>query len=127
MRKQLDQDTALAQLFAQSQRSADQSVQGSDVSGFDAQMIAIYVDSYTDGTTDFTVEESDDDATYQDAPTEQVGPAPTIDGAGKTGWHYIPYTGSHPFIGVSTTTSGTTDGATWAAYLVKGEQSRVDY
>jgi hypothetical protein len=127
MRKQLDQNTALSQLFAQSQRLADQSVVGADVSGFDAQMIAIYVDSYTDGTTNFAVKESDDDSTYTDAPSEQVGSIPTIDSSDDTGWHLVPYTGSHPFVGLSTSTSGTTNGATWAAYVVKGEKARTTY
>jgi len=122
MKKQLDRDTKADQLFEQSQRSSGQSVQGGDVSEYENALVAIYVDSYTDGTTDFTVQESDDDSTYTDASDTVSGSEPSIDGSGKTGWHYMYYTGNHPYLGLKSTISGATDGCTWSAHVVKTDK-----
>lgn len=118
MNQKLSRDTKFVTAYNEAQRSADQSEAGGDVSGYDSRAIVVDVDSYTDGTTDFTVVVSDDGSTWSEADASQVEGSLSVDGSGKTGVHYLDYLGSDPYIGIKTSTSNTTSGATWGAYVI---------
>lgn len=127
MKYDLSRDTRFEVLYNNAQRSADQSEQGMDISGFDAAMIGLDVTGYTDGTTTFAVVHSDDNSTWTEVPDDQLaGDAePVVDGGGKTGEYNIGYLGSKPYVGIKTTTSGTTSGATWEALAIASAKARA--
>jgi len=122
----LEQTTRHAVLLTNSQRSSDQN-ESFDTRGFDGQMLVIDVTSYTDGTTTFALQTSDDD-TSPSAPNATLvsgDDAPTVDGGGKTGTYYVSYIGNERYVHVDTSTSGTTSGCTYAVYGVKSDPDKL--
>jgi hypothetical protein len=112
-----------AQTLAPSAASSDQTGDTVDLAGFDSAAVLIDVGAHTDGTHDFTVEESDDDSTWSDVASDDlIGSTPTIDGASGNAnqTHEVGYVGSSRYLRVSTSTSGTTDGAVYGATVVRG-------
>lgn len=115
-------DLAAAQTIAPSTYSSDQTGSSVDLQNFHAAAVLIDAGAHTDGTHDFTVEESDDDSSWSDvASSDLIGSTPTIDGSSSnTGQvHEVGYVGSKQFIRVTTTTSGTTTGAAYGVLVVR--------
>jgi len=127
MDKDLSRDCRAEVLYDNSQRSADQSEQVMDVSDFENALVFLDVTSYTDGSTQFQVVHSDDDSTYSEVPSELLGgdSEPDIDAGSKTGEYYIGYRGSKPYVGIKTTTTNTTSGATWEAVTIAADRQRA--
>lgn len=96
------------------------------LANFDAAAILLDVQSWTDGTHDFTIQHADDDgagnpATWEDVPADQLsGALPTVDAAGDVGQHYVEYLGTRPFVRVNTTASGTTTGSNYGVAVLHG-------
>lgn len=98
-------------------------------SGVNFQSAAVCVDvqSYTDGTHDFTVQHAEDDGTdspdtWEDVPSDELsGSLPTVDASGDVGQHYVEYLGLRPFVRVTTTTSGITNGADYGVLILHGD------
>jgi len=122
VKEQVDIDVSLAQ---SGNRTADATGSSSDISEFHAASILINVNAYTDGSHEFVVEESDDDSTWSAvADSDLDGSEPTVDAAGDVGKHRIGYTGTQRYLRVTTTVSGTTTGADYGAYVLKGDPSQ---
>lgn len=125
-----DRDTRYQKLLSESTRSSAQSAssgQTMDMSGFDGRLIVIDVTGYTDGTTTFEVVASDDDSSWSAVSDDLLSgdSEPVIDGSGKTGEYYIAYRGSKPYVGIQTTTSGTTTGCTYSVQAIGTDKARA--
>lgn len=115
-------DLAAAQTIAPSTYSTDQTGSSVDLQNFHAAAVLIDAGAHTDGTHDFTVEESDDDSTWNDvASSDLIGSTPTIDGSSSNASqiHEVGYVGTKRHIRVTTTTSGTTTGAAYGVLVVR--------
>lgn len=95
--------------------------------GYQDASVMIVAGAWTDGTHDFTLEVADDDGTgapdtFASAPAGDInGTVPTIDdGADDNQVYVFDYTGSKPWVRVTSTVSGATTGAIYGVYVVKG-------
>jgi len=117
----LEERVRLEVLLASAQRTADQSAQV-DTHGFRGQMLVIDVTDYTDGTHDFTLQTSNDGSIPSEpaAALRSGDDAPIVEAASDTGIYYVSYIGSERYLHLDVAASGTTSGATYAVYAVKG-------
>lgn len=96
------------------------------LANFDAAAILLDVQSWTDGTHDFTIQHAEDDGTdtpdtWEDVPADQLsGSLPTVDASDDEGQHYVEYLGDRPFLRVNTTASGTTTGSNYGVLVLHG-------
>ncbi len=110
--------------FPIQQRSSAVSAKGAEVREFYDAAVVVEVDSYTDGETTLSLVVSNDGSTWQ-APEPQEQKDLVIDGSSDTGTHYLDYNGRYPYVGVESSTTGTTSGATWGAAVMKANAQRT--
>lgn len=106
--------------FAQSgNRTSGTTGSSKRVDKYHGAAAVLYVDSYTDGTHDFTLQESDDDSTWNDVASSDIdGSFPSVTGSGDTGVHKVGYTGNKKYLRVKSSTSGTSTGADYGTYII---------
>lgn len=122
VKEQIDLDVSLAQSGS---RTSDATGSSSDISEFHAASVLINVDDWTDGTHEFQVEESDDDSSWSAVADDDLdGDEPSVSEAGDEGKHRIGYTGNKRYLRVTTSVSGTTTGADYGVYILKGDPSQ---
>lgn len=117
VKSRVDMDISLAQT---GDRTSDATGSSSDVSEYHGASILLNVESYTDGTHDFTIQESDDDSNWSDVATSDLeGSLPSVTESADEGEHRVGYTGNAQYLRVTTSVSGTTTGAEYGVYVLK--------
>lgn len=99
-----------------------------DLNNFESALIVIDAGSYTDGTHAFSVDESDQSGSgFSSVDGNQLSQSPpTIDGAADDDQqYYIGYTGDQRYIDVNVSVSGTSTGAIYGIYVIKGDPHRA--
>lgn len=117
--KDLLNDTEVVEVFSSSQRSSNANGSQVDTKKRNSCVMSLHVSGYTDGTHDFTVEHAKDDGTgspdtWDSVPSDQLdGSFPSVTESGDTGVHRVGVYTNRRFVRVTTSVSGTTDGATY--------------
>lgn len=108
--------------------TASQDGSAVDLANFHAAAVVLDVGAYTDGTHDFTIEHAEDDGagspdTWETVPTDDLdGSLPTVDAAGDANTvTEVGYHGIRRHLRVTTTVSGTTNGAGYGVSVVRGK------
>lgn len=115
----VDMDVSLAQT---GDRTANATGAASELAGYRGASVLIVAGDYTDGEHAFSVQESDDNATWSDvAASDLDGQVPTISAEGDANQKYrVGYTGIKRYLRVNVAATDTTTGATYGAYILKG-------
>lgn len=123
--KDIVNDIAVAQTLVPANRTADATGTAVDLANIGKAAVVINVGAYTDGTHTFEVQHAPDDGSGSPGTWEAVadsdldGTEPTVDASGDANTvHEIGYQGANRHLRVSTTVSGTTSGADYAASVV---------
>jgi hypothetical protein len=128
VRRSLYNNTRAVQALAVATRATAATVNGNtvdlnlDKQNFRNALVVIHTGTITDGSHAVAVQESDDAATWTDAPAESLsGALPTMGAADSDSVFEIGYLGSRRYVRVAATTSGATSGGTFGAMALLGQ------
>jgi len=125
-RRDIISQIKLVVLLAKQAYTSSQSIQSTDVADFHGAGFVVDAGAWTDGSHTFEFQHRDAAEAYAAIPDADLGAAePIIDDANDDDQqYYIPYLGNKEDIGVITTVSGTTTGAIYGVYVLKGFPSQ---
>lgn len=100
---------------------------GAEISDFRGACILIDAGAWTDGSHTFEVQDSDDNTNYTAVADSNLdGDEPVIDAAADgSQQYYIGYNGNKKYLRVVSTVAGTTTGAIYGAYILKGYPKNI--
>lgn len=111
----------MVQTLVPATRTANSTGTGVDLAGYHAAAIYVVAGTITDGTHTPVVQESDDNSIFADVAAEDLQGSLvdiTSDSVQEIG-----YIGNKRYIRVNVAASGTTNGGTYGAFVVRGRSS----
>lgn len=113
--------TSPVQMIAPSDQAASQDSTAVDRKFNQSAIVLLAVGTWTDGTHEFELQESDDDVTYTAVDAQHVqGALPVIEDASTDDQSFhIGYLGNARYIRLSVTVSGATTGAVYGATAIQ--------